>query len=293
VRVPKAGGTLFDLDDSSTWSSTLSQDAKEKALVGLTDSSLLVLADILPTGVFATLQALNHPKVAPILTGKPWPLCFNQCDTSGNEVVFTAQDKVLTVAIIGLGPVGVCAAISMLDALATRQVPFRIVAVDPLEARREKMKAVYATIDEGGKGTGEFVVLPIDEAKEKVKEWTEGIGCTAVLEVVGNTSALDLAYDVVRAFGVIVSVGVHGEPLLPFTGRQCYNKNISLDFGRCPARAMFPPAFDLLVKRQDIFGGVGQPASLIDRICDFSQAAESYRAFDKGEIGKVIFDPWK
>ena len=110
---------------------------------------------------------------------------------------------------------------------------------------------------------------------------------------------------------MIVSVGVHGEPPLPFTGRQCYSKNISLDFGRCPARAMFPSAFDLLgescqsisfflvfkeiltVKRQDIFGGVGQPASLIDRVVDFGQAVESYRAFDKGEVGKVIFDPWK
>jgi hypothetical protein len=76
---------------------------------------------------------------------------------------------------------------------------------------------------------------------------------------------------------------------------------------------MFPPAFDLLgefplnfdvdflkkkttfttVKRQDIFGSVGLPASLIDKVVDFSQAAESYRAFDKGEVGKVIFDPWK
>ena len=184
MRVPKAGGTLFDLDDSSTWSSSLPKDVKEKALVGLTDSSLLLLADILPTGVFATLQALNHPKVATVLTGKPWPLCFNHSDTSGNEVIFTAEDKVLTVAVIGLGPVGVCAAISLLDALATtRQVPFRIVAIDPLEARREKMKAIYAAIGEEGKGTGEFVVLSIEEAKEKVKEWTAGIGCTAVLEV--------------------------------------------------------------------------------------------------------------
>ena len=183
MRVPKAGGTLFDLDDSSTWSSSLPKDIKEKALVGLADSSLLLLADILPTGVFATLQALNHPKVATVLTGKPWPLCFNQSDTSGNEVIFTAEDKVLTVGIIGLGPVGVCAAISMLDALATTRQPFRIVAVDPLEARREKMKAIYAAIDEGGKGTGEFVVLSIEEAKKKVKEWTAGIGCTAVLEV--------------------------------------------------------------------------------------------------------------
>jgi hypothetical protein len=186
VRVPKAGGTLFDLDDSSTWSSSLPKDVKEKALVGLADSSLLLLADILPTGVFATLQALNHPKVAPVLTGKPWPLCFNQSDTSENEVIFTAEDKILTLAIIGLGPVGVCAAISLLDALATstRQVPFRIVAVDRHESRREKMKAIYAAIDEGGKGAGEFVVLSIEEAKEKVKEWTAGIGCTAVLEVV-------------------------------------------------------------------------------------------------------------
>jgi hypothetical protein len=76
---------------------------------------------------------------------------------------------------------------------------------------------------------------------------------------------------------------------------------------------MFPPAFDLLgefqinsdldyflkkktfqtVKRQDIFGSVGYPTSLIDKVVDFSQAAESYRAFDKGEVGKVIFDPWK
>lgn len=47
------------------------------------------------------------------------------------------------------------------------------------------------------------------------------------------------------------------------------------------------------VKRQDVFGKVGEAASLIDRIVDFSQAAESYRAFEKGEVGKVIFDPWK
>lgn len=73
---------------------------------------------------------------------------------------------------------------------------------------------------------------------------------------------------------------------------------------------MFPPAFDLLgefqsfillkkiltfssVKRQDVFGGVGEAASLIDKIVNIDEAAENYRAFDKGEVGKVIFDPWK
>lgn len=293
VRVPKAGGTLFNLSNPSTWSSALSTEAKHKALSSIADSSLLMLADILPTGVFAALQAINHPKVAPVITGRPWPLCFSTDSGPGNEVEFTESDRILTVAIIGLGPVGVCATVSMLDVLATRKIPFRIVAVDPNESRREKMKALYDIIDAEGKGNGKFAVLPIDEAKVKVAEWTDGVGATAVLEVVGNTSALSLGYELVRAFGVIVSVGVHGEPLLPVTGRQLYNKNVSLDFGRCPSRAMFPPAFDLLVKRQDVFGKVGEAASLIDKIVDFSQAAESYRAFEKGEVGKVIFDPWK
>jgi hypothetical protein len=42
-----------------------------------------------------------------------------------------------------------------------------------------------------------------------------------------------------------------------------------------------------------VFGQVGKKASLVDRITDFGQASESYRAFDKGEVGKIIFDPWK
>ncbi|KAF9454808.1 alcohol dehydrogenase [Macrolepiota fuliginosa MF-IS2] len=293
VRVPKAGGTLFNLSNPSTWSSALPEETKKNALLNIADSSLLMLADILPTGVFAALQAINHPKVAPVITGKPWPHCFSKDDVLGNEVSFTESDRILTVAVIGLGPVGVCATVSMLDVLATRKIPFQLVAIDPVESRREKMKAVYNTIDVEGKGTGDFAVLAIDEAKAKIGEWTAGVGATAVLEVVGNTSAINLAYEVVRAFGVIVSVGVHGEPPLPMSGRQLYNKNISLDFGRCPSRAMFPPAFDLLVKRQDVFGGIGEPASLVDRIVDFSQAADIYRAFEKNQIGKVIFDPWK
>ncbi|KAJ2935171.1 hypothetical protein H1R20_g1978, partial [Candolleomyces eurysporus] len=292
VRVPKAGGTLFDLSEPSTWASSMTETEKQKALSNLSDSSLLMLADILPTGVFAATQAINHPKVQPFITGKPWPLCFSSAPVpEGLEIL--DEDKVFTVAIVGLGPVGVCAVVSLLDIVSTRKVPFRIIAIDPNESRREKMKAVYDAIDEDGKAGGEFVVVSVDEAKQKSKEWTHGVGCTAVLEVVGNTSALELAYDLVRAFGVITSVGVHQQRPLPFTGGNAYDKNVSLDFGRCPARAMFPPAFDLLVKRQDIFGTIGQPASLIDKIVDFGQAEESYRAFDKGEVGKVLFDPWK
>ncbi|KAF9496077.1 hypothetical protein BDN71DRAFT_1390339 [Pleurotus eryngii] len=293
VRVPKAGSTLFSLS-KPTWNSTLSGSERAKALAGLNDSSLLLLADILPTGVFAAIQATSHPKVLPMINGLPWPYALNPDQASDLEMqVLTPEDRLLVFAIVGLGPVGICAAVSLLDVLARRQLPYRIVAIDPLEARREKMKAVYDKIGSDGKGQGEFAVASIDEAKALVQTLTGGVGCTAVLEIVGNNSAISLAYDLVRAFGAIVSVGVHGEPSVPFTGRQLYNKNVSFDFGRCPARAMFPPAFDLLVKRQDVFGGVGEPTSLIDRIISLDDAPEAYKQFDKGEWGKVILDPWK
>ncbi|TFK70402.1 alcohol dehydrogenase [Pluteus cervinus] len=300
VRVPKAGATLFNLSDPKSWHSTLSPELKSQALSKIADSSLLMLADILPTGVFAAIQAINHPKLQPVLTGRPWPLCFSP-SADGSEVTLTEEDRTLILAVVGLGPVGLCASVALLDVLATRQIPFKIVATDLLESRREKMKAVYDTIGADGRGQGQFVVKSPEDAKTLVKEWTSGTGCNAVLEarllsileVVGHPSALTLAYDLVRTFGVITSVGVHGAPQMPFVGSQLYNKNVSFDFGRCPARAMFPPAFDLLVKRQDVFGQVGHDAGLIDRIAGFDQAVELYRAFDKGEVGKVIFDPWK
>lgn len=109
----------------------------------------------------------------------------------------------------------------------------------------------------------------------------------------GNNSALSLAYELVRPFGVISSVGVHQAPPIPFTGRDVYNKNVSFDFGRCPVRAMLPIASAILLQRQDVFGGIGESPSLIERVVGFDEAVEIYKLFDKGGCGKVLFDPWR
>lgn len=108
----------------------------------------------------------------------------------------------------------------------------------------------------------------------------------------GNSSALKLAYDIVRPFGSISSVGVHQDPPLPFIGRDVYNKNVSFDFGRCPVRAMLPMAASILSDYQGIFGGIGGKTDLIEKIVGFDQAVESYEQFDKGLCGKILFDPW-
>lgn len=47
-----------------------------------------------------------------------------------------------------------------------------------------------------------------------------------------------------------------------------------------------------IVRRQDIFGGVGDGTSLVDKLASLEKAPEMYAAFEKGEVGKVVFDPW-
>ncbi|KAF9027519.1 GroES-like protein [Hymenopellis radicata] len=244
VRIPKAGGTLFNLSDPAL---------KEKYanFSSISDSSLLFLGDILPTGLFAAVQALHHPKLLPAILGTPWP------------------DHL----------VGRILLIALLDQLAKKQLRYRIVGIDLVQSRREKMTSIYEMVNKAENySLGTFVAQGVEEAK---------------VTIVGHNSALALAYDLVRPFGVISSVGVHGERPFPLTGGNLYDKNVSLDFGRCPARSMLPMAFDLLVKRQDVFGGVGGESSLVDRVVGFEQAVDLYSAFDKGQVGKILFDPWK
>ena len=97
--MPYAGGTLFRLDDVKPDPATGSR------LTALADSSLLLLADILPTGYFAALQLLHHPKLLPLLSGNSYPRPTLAPGPVGESA--TAPSGVFSVALIGLGPVGI------------------------------------------------------------------------------------------------------------------------------------------------------------------------------------------
>lgn len=199
IRIPKAGGTLFSLGALQSPNSDLSQIA---------DSSLILLADILPTGVFAAMQALQHPKIAPMLTGAPYP--FGGFVPGGSIAhgqaanALQKDDRILTIGVVGLGPVGVvslpsleacnvyspaheCATVSLLDILAglekSQGLVYQVIAIDPLEPRRSKMQAVYDAIAPSGKGSGRFAIASVEDGKKLALDWTSGAGCNAVLEV--------------------------------------------------------------------------------------------------------------
>lgn len=69
-----------------------------------------------------------------------------------------------------------------------------------------------------------------------MKEITDGRGADVAIEVVGHSDALRMAFDTIRPWGRISSVGVHnGE--IPWTGNEAYGKNLQLQMGRCPVRS--------------------------------------------------------
>lgn len=135
VRVPRAGGTLFVIAPASSSASNPIDSNPHSQLATLSDAPLLLLADVLPTGVFAALQALTHPHVLPIMKGERFPLSSLgslgalapetaiQSGESSREADGATrlrallndpswpeakdEDRVLTIALIGLGPVGV------------------------------------------------------------------------------------------------------------------------------------------------------------------------------------------
>lgn len=90
IRIPNAAGTLIPADSN------------------LDPQSSLLLADILPTGYFAVLQAFTHPNLAGILN----PDSPERGGLMSNELkaqllsIETQGPIILNVAVIGLGPVG-------------------------------------------------------------------------------------------------------------------------------------------------------------------------------------------
>ncbi|KAL2156230.1 hypothetical protein VTH82DRAFT_975 [Thermothelomyces myriococcoides] len=242
VRVPHADGTVVkapaelaheDKDEDG--------DARARALI--------LMADIFPTGFFGAKNAFG--------------LLAEQGQPAGEAVV----------AVVGCGPVGLCAVVAALE-----RRPRRLFAIDGVPERLERARALGAEpLDFRGEGGVEAVLRAVREA-------TDGRGADAVIEVVGLSPALRTAFDLVRPFGVISSIGVHNAEI-PWNGDEAYSKNLRLQMGRCPVRSIFHEALPVLVKNQ------GKFSFMFDKIMPLSNAVEGYDLFDQMKVQKVIFKP--
>ncbi|KAI1327840.1 GroES-like protein [Xylariaceae sp. FL0255] len=216
-----------------------------KAPEEIEDKALILMADIFPTGFFGARNAFSS---------------------------LGAQDpSESTAVVVGCGPVGLCALVAALE-----YKPKHLFAIDAVDSRLELARSL-------GAEPLNFKTDPEGMIK-RIKEVTEGRGADVVVEVVGLKPALRTAYDVVRPFGFISSIGVHNSDM-PFTATDGYDKNVRVQMGRCPVRSVFPDALKVLAKRQHLF------SFMFEHIMPLSNAVEAYEMFNKMEVQKVVFAP--
>lgn len=152
---------------------------------GLTEEDVLFVGDILSTGYFGSENAEIEP---------------------GD-----------TVAVMGSGPVGMCAMIT-----ARLWGPARIIAVDANQSRLD-----FAV----KQGIADMALNPKDvNVPEKIRELTHGRGADRAIEAVGAQGTYELALEAVRAGGNVSLIGVFEKPqTLPLN--TLWIKNIKISMG--------------------------------------------------------------
>lgn len=155
----------------------------------LTEEDVLFIGDILSTGYYAAERGRIQP---------------------GD-----------TVAVMGCGPVGMCAMIS-----ARLFGPARIIAVDMNEHR------LQTALDQGIVDT---VINPTKEdVKARIAELTAGRGADVTIEAVGVKPTFDLALENVRPCGNVSLIGVFENPV-ELKMNEYWIKNINISMGLVPA----------------------------------------------------------
>ncbi|MDV3126066.1 alcohol dehydrogenase catalytic domain-containing protein [Mycobacterium sp. 21AC1] len=174
-----------------------------------------------------------------------------------------------TVAVIGLGAVGMCALRSALTLGAAT-----IFAVDPVDARRaraEKWGAVGITAP----------------SAQAIREATDGLGADAVIDAVGTDTSINDALDAVRTGGTVSIVGVHDLQPYPLPALACLLRSLTIRMTTAPVQQTWPELIPLLqAGRLDVDGIFTDTMSL-------DNAAEGYAAAmsRSGEHLKIRLNP--
>jgi threonine dehydrogenase-like Zn-dependent dehydrogenase len=169
-----------------------------------------------------------------------------------------------TAAVVGDGAVGLCGVIAS-KRLGADQVillgnnPARI-------ALGEEFGATDVVRERG------------DEAVERVRELTGGVGAHSVLECVGLEQALDTALEIARPGGAVGRVGIPEHETTP-TG-VAFWKNASIAGGPAPVRAYVEQLLP------DVLEGRIQPGRVFDRIGPLDEVPEGYRLMNEREVLK-------
>ncbi|MQA12608.1 MAG: alcohol dehydrogenase catalytic domain-containing protein [Pseudonocardiaceae bacterium] len=175
-----------------------------------------------------------------------------------------------TVAVIGLGPVGLMAVQSALIMGAAR-----VLAVDLLPERRERSVELGAEPIEG------------DDVKAALRAATGGRGPEVAIEAVGTDATIELALKAVRLGGRVSVVGVSHNRAFPMHMQVAQVKELEFAIGLCSVQYELPTLLALTT------AGRLRPEAVISHRLPLSDGAEAYKMFAAREDGvsKILLDP--
>jgi threonine dehydrogenase-like Zn-dependent dehydrogenase len=173
------------------------------------------------------------------------------------------------VAVLGLGPVGLCAV-----QVARASGASHVIAIDTV-ADRLALAAGFGA---------EPVHLTEEDAKARVGAATEGRGVDVAIDAVGDPRALEMAIRLTRACGSVQCIGVYAERTEVHMG-LLWLKAITLRGGQANVIAHVDPVLAMLSE------GVLDPSPLVSRHMSLDEAPEAYAVYDRREALKIILTP--
>jgi threonine dehydrogenase-like Zn-dependent dehydrogenase len=165
-----------------------------------------------------------------------------------------------TVAVVGDGAVGLCGVLAA-KRLGAEQIILLGRHPDRIVLGRDF-------------GATDIVSERGDEAIERVRELTGGLGAYSVLECVGHDLSMQTALGIVRPGGAVGRVGVPQHEQIPTTMAAFYD-NVTIGGGPAPARAYIE---ELL---PDVLEGRIEPGRVFDRTGSLDDVPEGYRLMNE------------
>jgi threonine dehydrogenase-like Zn-dependent dehydrogenase len=173
-----------------------------------------------------------------------------------------------TVAVLGLGPVGLCAVQAALAGGAVQ-----VFAIDTVQERLAM--------------AGDFGATPLhlteEEPKRAVRAATEG-GVDVVVDAVGDPAPLEMAISLARDAGTVSGIGAYaGRGEVPIG--LAWLKGLTLRLGLANVIAHVDRVLAL------IEAGKLDPAPLVTHHMKLDDVAEAYRLYDQREALKIVLTP--
>jgi threonine dehydrogenase-like Zn-dependent dehydrogenase len=170
-------------------------------------------------------------------------------------------------AVVGDGAVGLCGVIA-----AKRLGAERIILLGKHPDRIALGREFGATDIVSDRG---------ENAVERVRELTGGLGAHSVLECVGHGESMRTAVNIARAGGAVGRVGVPQENTIPDAGNTFY-RNVTISGGPAPVRAYIEELMP------DVLEGRIQPGRVFDQVTNLDGVPDGYRAMNDRKAIKVM-----